>query len=90
MGLSLEGWKKQWKENQYKNKQVLFAGSATNTAIYFYYLMATSEEYAEEQKWDGDESQQTNLIPLSHLYPDDISSLFTLFVWTWLSLEKEI
>ena len=41
---------KDWKEKEGNNNSVRFSDSATDTVIYFSYLMSTSEESAEEEK----------------------------------------
>ena len=48
MGVSLEGWHREWKENQVRDKLVQFSDSATNAEIYCSYLMAISENNVKE------------------------------------------
>ena len=44
-----------------------FSNKATNAIIYCSYLIATSEESTEEEVKGGYDSQDTDLISLSHI-----------------------
>ena len=55
----------EWKNKQGHKSSVRFANPTTNERIYISYLMNTSEDSKKEEEKDEDDSQDTDLIPLS-------------------------